>query len=232
MTNLVSKASVHAFYVDAIRHGKNTAENLQAPTSERFNSFLESIREGTPQTALDLGCGAGNHSIAMARAGYFVVAVDQVPSLLLLRHLEAQGDWRHRIDVRESLVEEYSIDHGFGIVVARDVLHYLSKPDVVSVLESAVANAHSSSHHYLEVFTSITRRSRDGRLRKMEGEAGYSPESFGRLIERLYHGWDVALFWDEHAEKDSRTGENCFEAIRVTVIASNTSTRSGTGKSS
>ncbi|UUU33632.1 class I SAM-dependent methyltransferase [Streptomyces sp. CA-210063] len=223
MTNLVSKASVHAFYVDAIRHGRNTAENLLAPTSERFNSFLKSIGKGTPQTALDLGYGAGNYSIAMARAGYRVVAVDQLPSRLFLQRLDAQGDWDHRIDVKECLVEEYSIDHEFGIVVARDVLHYLSKSDVESVLENAVVNAHARSHHYLEVFTSITRRSRDGRIRQVEGEAGYSPESFGHLIERVYDGWEVTLLWDEHAEKDSRTGENCFEAIRATVIAANAS---------
>lgn len=223
MADLVSKASVHAFYVDAIQRGRNTAENLQAPPSERFNLVLDSIREGTPRTALDLGYGAGNHAVAMARAGYSVVAVDQVPSSVLLRRLEGQEDWTRRIDVRESLVEEYTIDRDFGIVVAKDVLHYLTETDVESVLESAVANARSKNHHYLEVFTSITRRSAEGRLRQIEGEAGYSPGSFQRLIERIYQGWDVTLLWDEHAEIDSRTGVNCFEAIRATVIAANMS---------
>ncbi|WP_119580172.1 class I SAM-dependent methyltransferase [Streptomyces europaeiscabiei] len=223
MADLVSKASVHAFYVDAIQRGRNTAENLQAPISERFNLVLDSIGEGTPRTALDLGYGAGNYTIAMARAGYKVVAVDQVPSSVLLRRLDGQEDLAQRIDVRELLVEEYAIDRDFGIVVAKDVLHYLAEPDVESVLESAVANARSKNYHYLEVFTSITRRSAEGRLRQIEGEAGYSPESFQRLIERVYHGWDVTLLWDEHAETDSRTGANCFEAVRATVIAANTS---------
>lgn len=223
MTDIVSKASVHAFYVDAIRRRRNTAEHLQAPTSERFNLVLDSIGDRTPRTALDLGYGAGNYTIAMARAGYRVVAVDQVPSGVLLRRLEGQGDWTHRIDVSESLVEEHAIDRDFGIVVAKDVLHYLTKPDVESVLGSAVANARSKNYHYLEVFTSITRRSAEGRLRQIEGEAGYSPESFQRLIERIYRGWDVTLLWDEHAETDSRTGANCFEAVRATVIAANTS---------
>ncbi|WP_055525264.1 class I SAM-dependent methyltransferase [Streptomyces graminilatus] len=223
MADLVSKASVHAFYVDAIQRGRNTAENLQAPTSERFNLLLDSVGEETPRTALDLGYGAGNHTVAMARAGYRVVAVDQVPSSVLLRRLDGQGDLAQRIDVRESLVEEYTIDREFGIVVAKDVLHYLAEPDVESVLESAVANSRSKNYHYLEVFTSITRRSAEGRLRKIEGEAGYSPESFQRLIERVYHGWDVMLFWNEHAETDSRTGADYFEAVRATVIAANAS---------
>ena len=151
------------------------------------------------------------------------VAELQVNARSRLARLDGQGDLAQRIDIRESLVEEYAIDRDFGIVVAKDVLHYLAEPDVESVLESAVANARSMNYHYLEVFTSITRRSAEGRLRQIEGEAGYSPESFQRLIERVYSGWDVTLLWDEHAEIDSRTGANCFEAVRATVIAENTS---------
>ena len=102
MADLVSKASVRAFYVDAIQRGRNTAENLQAPTSERFNLVLDSIGEGTPRTALDLGYGTGNYTIAMARAGYKVIAVDQVPSsVALAAPRTAQEDLAQRIDVHE-----------------------------------------------------------------------------------------------------------------------------------
>lgn len=221
MTHLVSKASVHAFYADALGHGRNTAENLQAPTSEWFNALLASIGEGTPRTALDLGYGAGNYTIALAQAGFRVVAVDQAPTGPLLRRVHEQGEWTQRIEARESLVEEYPIDRDFGVVVAKDVLHYLAKPDVEAVLERAVAHACSANYHYLEVFTSIVRRSTDGQHLKIEGEAGYSPESLSRAIERIYRGWGITFFWDKHAEQDSRTGDTCFEAIRATVVAAN-----------
>ncbi|MGW6456673.1 class I SAM-dependent methyltransferase [Streptomyces sp. NPDC055078] len=222
MTHFVSKASVHAFYADAFAQGRNTAEKLQAPTSGRFNALLASVGEETPRTALDLGYGAGNYSIALAQAGFRVVAVDQAPTGPLLRRLHGQGDWGQRIEACESLAEKFPINRDFGVVVAKDVLHYLAKPEVETLLERAVAHACSVNYHYLEVFTSIVRRSTDGQHLTIEGEAGYSPESFRRAVERIYRGWGLKFFWDKHAEQDSRTGDNCFEAIRATVIAAST----------
>jgi SAM-dependent methyltransferase len=217
----VSKASVHAFYAEAIQVGRNTAENLQAATSERFNTLLESIGDGTPRTALDLGYGAGTYTIALARAGFRVIAVDQIPSDSLLHRIGGAGDWASRIDPRECLAENFAIDEDFGVIVAKDVLHYLARRDVESLLTNAVSHARGANYHYLEVFTAIARRSADGRLLRIEGEADYSPDSFRRVVERIYDGWDLTLLWSEHAEQDSRTGRNCFEATRATVIAAN-----------
>jgi hypothetical protein len=221
MNQPISKASVHAFYAEAIRDGLNTAENLQAVTSERFNTLLESLGSGTPRTALDLGYGAGTYTIALARAGFRVVAIDQIPSESLLQRVGDPSDWAHRIETRECLAENFAIDEDYGVIVAKDVLHYLAKSDVESLLTSAVAHARGANYHYLEVFTGITRRSADGRLLRIEGEADYSPDSFRRVVERIYDGWDLTLLWSEHAEQDSRSGRNCFEATRATVIAAN-----------
>ncbi|MGW0712992.1 class I SAM-dependent methyltransferase [Streptomyces sp. NPDC002643] len=221
MNELVSKASVHAFYDEAIQQGRNTAENLQAATSERFNTLLESIGDDTPRTALDLGYGAGAYTIALARAGFRVVAVDQIPADVLLRRIDGAGEWVRRVDPRECLAENFAIDEDFGVIVAKDVLHYLARRDVESFLTSAVTHARGANYHYLEVFTAITRRSADGRLLRIEGEADYSPDSFRQVIERIYDDWDLTLLWSEHAEQDSRTGRNCFEATRATVIAAN-----------
>ncbi|NKI41614.1 class I SAM-dependent methyltransferase [Streptomyces physcomitrii] len=221
MNELVSKASVHAFYADAIPRGRNTAENLQATTSERFNTLLESIGDGTPTTALDLGYGTGTYTIALARAGFRVVAVDQIPTDVLLRRTDGAGEWARRIDPRECLAENFAIDEDFGVIVAKDVLHYLARRDVESLLTSAVTHARGANYHYLEVFTGITRRSVDGRLLRIEGEADYSPGSFRHIVEQIYDGWDLTLLWSEHAEQDSRTGRNCFEATTATVIAAN-----------
>lgn len=221
MNQPVSKASVHAFYADALRRGRNTAENLQAATSERFNTLLESVGDGTSRTALDLGYGAGNYTIALARAGFRVVAVDQIPCDAILRRIGGASDWAQRVDPRECLVEDFAVDQDFGVIVAKDVLHYLARRDVESLLTSAVAHARGANYHYLEVFTAITRRSADGQLLRIEGEADYTPDSFRRVIERIYDGWDLTLLWSENAERDSRTGRTCFEATRATVIAAN-----------
>jgi SAM-dependent methyltransferase len=221
MNQPVSRASVHAFYADAILRGRNTAENLQAAPSERFNALLAAVGDGTPRIALDLGYGAGTYTIALARAGFRVVAVDQIPSDALLQRIDGTSDWAHRIETRECLAEHFAIDEDFGVIVAKDVLHYLARRDVECLLTSAVAHACGANYHYLEVFTGITRRSADGRLLRIEGEADYSPGAFRHIIERIYDGWDLTLLWSEHAEQDSRTGRNCFEATRATVIAAN-----------
>ncbi|NNN31003.1 class I SAM-dependent methyltransferase [Streptomyces sp. S3(2020)] len=217
----VSKASVHAFYEDALRQGHSTAENLQAATSERFNTLLESIDDQAPRTALDLGYGAGNYTLALARAGFRVVAVDQVPCTWLLRRIGSAGEWAHRIEPRRCLAEDFAIEEDFGVIVAKDVLHYLDRHNVESLLRRAVAQAHGANHHYLEVFTSITRRSPSGQPLRIEGEADYQPDAFQRVIEEIYDGWDLTFHWSDHAEQDSRTGRTCFEATRATVIATN-----------
>jgi hypothetical protein len=114
-----------------------------------------------------------------------------------------------------------TIAEDFGVVVAKDVLHYLARDDVESLLADAVACSAGENHHYLEVFTGITRTSPDGRQRRIEGEAAYSPEGFRRVVERIYEGWELTLLWSKHTERDVRTGHTCFEATRVTVIAAN-----------
>lgn len=219
MLEPVSKASVHAFYAEAIRHGRNTAENLQATTSERFNTLLSSIDDQTPRTALDLGYGAGNYTLALARAGFRVVAVDQVPCTSLLHRIGGAGEWARRIEPRQCLAENFDINQDFGVIVAKDVLHYLARRDVESLLTRAVAQALGANRHYLEVFTDIARRSSSGRQICIEGEAGYSPDTFRQVVEEIYDGWDVAIHWSDHAEQDTRTGRTCFEATRATVIA-------------
>lgn len=221
MNQLATKASVYAFYAEAIRNGWNTTENLQAATSKPFNRFLESIVDETPRTALDLGYGAGAYTIALARAGFHVLAVDQFPPDPLIRRIRGAGEWARRIEPRECLAEELIVDEDFGVLVARDVLHYLARRDVESLLGRAVAHACGVNHHYLEVFTGITRWSTEGARRRIEGEADYSPESFRRVIERIYGSWDVTLLWSEHVEMDRRTGRPCFEATRATVVAAN-----------
>ncbi|MFB7161144.1 class I SAM-dependent methyltransferase [Streptomyces sp. NPDC056242] len=221
MQQHISKASVYAFYADAIPRSRRTAENLQAATSQRFNALLESIDAQTPRTALDLGYGAGNYTLVLARAGFRVVAVDQIPSAALLHRLDSAGDLAQRIEPRRCLAEDFTVEEDFGVVVAKDVLHYLARRDVESVLRNAVARARGANHHYLEVFTAITRRSADGQLLCIEGEADYAPDDFERVIARIYEGWDLMLLWSEHAERDGRTGQTCFEATRATVLASN-----------
>lgn len=226
MTTPRSKASLHAFYADAVERGRDTPEGLRSPTSARFNRFVSTVGPATPRTALDLGYGMGAYSIALARAGFQVVAVDQVPSAPFLQRLRDQGEPADRVEVVEGLIEQHPIADGLGVLVAKDVLHYLARDDVEALLVRATAASHPHGRHYLEVFTDISRTAANGRVQRIEGEADLSADSFRCLVERVYRGWNVSLTWDAHAEQDGRTGLNYFEALRATVIAArNTPTR-------
>lgn len=161
-----------------------------------------------------------------------VTAVDQVSSEPFRRRLKDHSEVADRIAVEECLIEQYPLAGDFGIVVAKDVLHYLSRQDTEALLLRAVADSRSLNVHYLEVFTSISRTAANGDPIHIEGEACYTPESFAEAIQRIYRGWEVSLFWNEHAERDVRTGRIYLEALRATVVAKRqrATAYSGTGE--
>ncbi|MCX4628506.1 methyltransferase domain-containing protein [Streptomyces sp. NBC_01443] len=214
-----SKAALHAFYADALRSGRSTGEKLGAPVPARFLAQLASLPADTPRRALDLGYGAGAYTIALAEAGFAVVAVDQAPAEPLLHRLSECEGLAERVTVVESLIEQYPIQEDFGVLVAKDVLHYLSQHDVEALLTQAVERSRSVNMHYLEVFTEISRTDAHGVQIHIEGEARYTPESFSRALERIYKGWDVTVNWDDHTEQDTRSRRTYFKAARATVTA-------------
>ncbi len=64
--------------------------------------------------AVDLGCGHGLQSVALARRGYRVIAIDTCP--LLLRQLEVRAAslpvQTIQVDIRNCSSDEQSFDHG------------------------------------------------------------------------------------------------------------------------
>lgn len=214
-----SKASLHAFYADALRNGRSTGEELRAPVSGRFRALVASLPADTPRRALDLGYGAGAYTIALAEAGFTVVALDQVPAEPLLRRLSLHEELAQRVTVVESLIEQYVFEEDFGLLVAKDVLHYLSQHEVEAVLTRAVQSSRSANVHYLEVFAGISRTDASGGQIRIEGEARYTPEALSHALGRIYEGWDVTVGWDDHTEQDTHSRRPYFEATRATVTA-------------
>ncbi|MGW2081934.1 class I SAM-dependent methyltransferase [Streptomyces sp. NPDC001939] len=214
-----SKASIRAFYADALKNTRSTGEKLRSPVSAGFLALLQYLPAATPRRALDLGYGAGAYTISLAQSGFTVVAVDQAPAEPLLRQLSQHRGLAERVTVEETLIEHYPVREDFGVLVAKDVLHYLSQQDVEALLTRAVHNSRSVNVHYLEVFTAISRTDASGDQIHIEGEARYTPESFGRVLEGIYKGWDVTQRWDGHTEQDTRSRRTYFEATRATVIA-------------
>ncbi|MFD4432456.1 class I SAM-dependent methyltransferase [Nocardia sp. NPDC058497] len=206
-----------AFYLAALAGDVPTAERLSAPVSDRFAKFLNAVDDRAPRTALDLGCGVGTYTVALARAGFEVVAVDQVPTQILRSRLVGLADWANRIGVVQQRIETFSVEKQFGVVVAKDVLHYLRQDQVRETLTRCIQRAPVGTGHFLEVFTDITRTDRQGRRVLIEDEAAYTADTFRTTIERLYTGWDCHMSLTRHCERNGDSPHNYFEANKITV---------------
>lgn len=219
MTAIRPRDSLLDFYTHVLAAGKNTCENLQAPVAPEFARLIEALPQTCrDRTALDIGYGAGAYSIAMAKQGYRVHAVDQVPADLLTARLP-DTDWATRIHVVAARIEDYAIPEPLGLLVAKDVLHYLAPRDMQDVLGAGIRASVPGSCHYLHVFTDIRRTSRNGDTVHIDGELGWTAEELATTCARLYRGWSLDCTHEEHVERDRSTGHPHFEATRVTLIA-------------
>lgn len=222
MTVHRSQESLIKFYTEALAAGENTPDELQAPIAAGFAELLDTLPlTGRDRTALDIGYGAGLYSIALAQHGFRVHSVDRVPAALFAARLPATG-WARRIQVMADRIEDYEIRAPLGVIVAKDVLHYLSRRDVQAVLTAGIGASVPGSCHYIRVFTSICRTTDDGDTIRIDGELGCSASEFITTLSRLYRGWSLTHTASPHTERDRRTGRPHFQATRVTVIARRT----------
>ncbi|MBW0272533.1 hypothetical protein ATM97_20345 [Nocardia sp. MH4] len=217
-----SQKDVTAFYLAALAGEAPTAERLSAPVSDRFAEFLNAVDNSAPRTALDLGYGRGTYTVALARAGFDVVAVDQVPAQILRSRLTGLANLADHIDVVQQRIETFSVHRQFGVVVAKDVLHYLRQDQVRELLTRYIQRAPVGTGHFLEVFTDISRTDRHGRRVLIEDEATYTADTFRTTIERLYTGWACHMSLTRHSERNTDSEHNYFEANRITVHAHRT----------
>ena len=106
---------------------------LSSRYQERFNRVLQMVDKcSLPPGShiLDVGCGAGVYSVALARRGYFVEAVDGAPAMLeRTRHHAAEAQVGER--VRTTMGSIYHLpfhDEAFPMVVAVGVIPWLASP--------------------------------------------------------------------------------------------------------
>ena len=87
------------------------------------------FRAGTP--VLEVGCGAGLSTVALAQRGFTVTAIDSVPAMIQLTN-ELATDRNVAGRVRASVADVHNLpfsDCSFSLVVALGVLPWLHSPD-------------------------------------------------------------------------------------------------------
>lgn len=218
MSNYINKKSLKSFYDRVLSAGLATQENLLGEVTEDFTRLLESVKHDHKSVAYDLGYGFGKYSISAAKKGFHVIAVDFVSSKYFESRLKGQS-YADKIQVINKDLAFFKPNTECSLVVAKDVLHYLSKDSVKELLVNLEALTLQGGGHYLVVFTDIERYSSEGKQLSIEDEARFESKEFVELIKEIYADWILDVKVDKYREKD-RTGKtDYFISNRVSVIA-------------
>ena len=132
---LASSADVARDF-DALARALETAPHYEALTpAER--QLLRHV-PATARCALDVGCGDGVVTRALARRGLAVVAIDISPRMVALARSRTSPELRVDYRVEDIMTSRL---HGctFDVVLSVNMVHHVALPDVVGRLAEAVA---------------------------------------------------------------------------------------------
>ena len=97
---------------------------------EMFVRELNSLPQTQNLKAMDIGCGAGRHTLLMAEAGMTVKGIDSSEaSVKMAKKRAADRDFKNVTFENVPLQKLEEKDGGFDIIVAWGVIHYLSLED-------------------------------------------------------------------------------------------------------
>ena len=107
--------------------------------------YIQSLTEqhgGIPErTALDVACGTGSTTLALARSGFAVTGLDLAPHMLSIAREKADRE-RARTDFLEADMRDFILPHPVGLVVSfQDGLNYLLSPEDISQTFTAISRA-------------------------------------------------------------------------------------------
>jgi 2-polyprenyl-6-hydroxyphenyl methylase/3-demethylubiquinone-9 3-methyltransferase len=177
----------------------------------RTNFIMENVTVREPRI-LDVGCGGGILSEALARLGAQVTGIDMSqPSLQVAQqHAQQQG---LKIDYRYEKVEEFTRKHaaGFDVVTCMEMLEHVPEPGKIV---AACAQALKPGGH--AVFSTINRTPKAFVFAIVGGEYVL------RLLPRGTHTYSKLI---RPSELKSWTEASCLQFSRLTSLIYNPFTR-------
>ena len=120
-----------AIYEDQKPGSQQLVDRLfRAVVLERFKLICNLAPYQGAWTVLDVGCGSGRYSLALAREGASrVVGVDVAPSMIALARHEAAAAGLDRVcDFKTDAFLDFQTDEAFDVVVATGYFDYLEDP--------------------------------------------------------------------------------------------------------
>src|SRR5512143_620709 len=150
-----------------------------------LNPFEQAALPHLAGRVLDLGCGLGNLSVAAARRGCEVVAVDASPTAVEHLSLVAQAEKLRLTPVRSD-VQQFEVDETFDVVVAIGLLMFFPRPLALGLLNKVQRAVRPGGCAIVNVLVQGTTF-----MDMFEGDRYYlfAPEE----IEAAFTGWTTIL---------------------------------------
>lgn len=110
-----------------------------SPPLPAVYEFIECLKDQSPVIVLDLGCGAGRHTMALAKAGFQVIGLDISETALneLQKRVEKSGFTNVTL-VEHDMVQLPFSDDYFDAVVSTNVLHH----GTIRTIEKTITELH------------------------------------------------------------------------------------------
>jgi cyclopropane fatty-acyl-phospholipid synthase-like methyltransferase len=219
MVVIKNKESIFSFYKSTIRDHLENQENLFEEVSSDIRQIITKFSKSEYLKALDLGYGYGAYSIFLAESGFKVVAVDSLPVSYLRKRL-TNITLQNIMIIRNDL-NYFCPSESYDLVIAKDVLHFLSRNRVLYLIERIIKLTKKNGCHYFVIFTDIRRTTYTGELIEIENEANFTSDFLIEAIRYLYKSWKLEIRIEPYRERDSSAHFDrfYFRANRVTIIA-------------
>lgn len=161
---------------------------------EKYKKFASLVTEALPTfkqqgviSVLDLGCGAGRHSVCLARNGYEVVGVDVSKSALKIAKEWARGEKLARVLLAQTTMTCIPFrDSQFDAVISISVIHHAVKKDIEETINE-IHRILKKNGLFLANLASV-KDPRYGKGEKIEAATFKMLEAFeDKRFEELHH---------------------------------------------
>jgi tellurite methyltransferase len=178
--------------------------------AEMVSKAIEIFNGGKGRRALDLGCGEGKNAVALAKAGFRVVAIDK-SSIAINNAMHAFG----KADVNWlvcDLTEISGPPESYDLIIATGSLHCLKSPEAIETMISRIQKMTKMSG--INVISSFN----DGPQDMNGHDSDFFPTliSHSRFVE-LYQGWNMLKETNE-IQKDIHPHNHVGHSHSITRI--------------
>lgn len=207
------------YYEDIFELKLKNSEGLFFNLDPTFLYGITKYKKKTMNYAVDLGYGAGLYTRYLAKNLFNVIAFDVIDRKLFFDNYPVEKDNEKITIIKNDIRCIESYDISTDIVVCKDVLHYLDKKSINSLMSYLENNTNNGGIHYFKVFTDINRVDSNNNNIYFESEAQFKSIDLINHILNLYgSNWEILVFANEYEEFNNKN-HKYFSATQVSWVA-------------